>query len=168
MTPKLFARDIPEDVTMRRIVSVLLIMLSLLWADTVGYAAPAQDGTSRQVILTEDGGYLVIELTDGEKVTRGTTAKTKTYTQYSEDNAIVWKASLTGSFTYDGRYATCTASSCAVTVYDSAWYTISKTAWAEDNIAKATIEMGQKMLGVTVRQVTQNLSMVCDRYGNVS
>lgn len=153
---------------MKRILSIILAMIMLLPATSNVQATTIQKNTDYQVISVEDGGYIVIELDSATNLTRATTTNTKSYTRYDEANDMLWKASLTGSYTYDGRTATCTSSSCTVTIYDNAWYTISKTAWADENIAKATVEMGRKVLGIQSRHETYNLSMVCDRYGNVS
>ncbi len=120
-----------------------------------------------QTITFDDGTYIEIELVVSE-MTRGNRSGSKAYTCYNESDEAMWKATVTGSFTYDGRYATCTSSSCTVTIYNSAWYTISKTAWTDENFAKATVEMGKKMLGVTVNRETHNLFLLCDRYGNLS
>ncbi|MBR6825452.1 MAG: hypothetical protein IKM59_02785 [Oscillospiraceae bacterium] len=124
--------------------------------------------TSNQIIVLEDGYYIEIELNDRSGLARANVSGSKTYTYYNDADEALWKATVTGSFTYDGRYASCTSSSCNVTVYDSTWYTISKTAWTDENFAKASVEMGRKVLGVTVNRTTYNLSLLCDRYGNLS
>ena len=151
---------------MKRFFTILLFIVLLLPSINIVHANPSQPDV--QIVATEDGGYIVIELYNSSNIARATLTKTRSYTRYDVDNNALWKASITGSFTYDGRTASCTSSSCNVTIYDSAWYTISKTAWTSENFAKATVEMGQKMLGVTVRRETYDLSILCDRYGNVS
>lgn len=153
---------------MKRILSLFLAMTFLLSAISVVQATDVIVQTDHRVIHTEDGGYLIIELYSSSNIARAAITKTKSYTRYNEDNDMLWKASITGSFTYDGRSASCTSSSCSVTIYDDHWYTISKTAWTDENYAKATVEMGHKLLGVTIQRETYNLSILCDRYGNLS
>ncbi len=153
---------------MRKFKSIFLAIVLLVTLMSTVYAKSEQNTNVYKMIPMEDGGYIIVEIDSEVNVSRATTSKTKNYTRYSENGDMVWKASLTGSFTYDGRYATCTSSSCSVTVYDSAWYTISKTTWTDANFAKGTVEMGRKVLGITTKTETLNLSMTCDRYGNVS
>lgn len=153
---------------MKRILSILLVVFTMFFSLSVAEVKAANKQTSNRITIFEDGSYIKIELNTGSQLTRGNISGNKTYTYYDGANDIMWEATVTGNFTYDGRYASCTSSRCTVTVYDSAWSTISKTAWVDENIAKATVEMARKMLGVTVKQVTYNLSLVCDRYGNLS
>ena len=79
-----------------------------------------------------------------------------------------WKATLSGSFTYTGSSATCTSSSVDVTVYDSSWYTISKSSNKSGSKATASVTMGEKLAGVTVTKVPISLAMTCDKNGNLS
>ena len=153
---------------MKRILSFFLAMTFLLSAVSAVQATSEIGQTDIQVVHTEDGGYLIIELYGSSNMTRAAITKTKSYTRYDENDVMLWKASITGSFTYDGRTASCTSSSCSVTIYDNHWYTISKTAWTDENYAKATVEMGRKLLGVTVHRETYDLSILCDRNGNLS
>ena len=152
---------------MKRIFSILMAVFLMipLFSDVEVKAEGKEQKV--QTITFDDGTYIEIELVVSD-VTRANRSGSKSYTCYNESDEAMWKATVTGSFTYDGRYATCTSSSCSVTIYNSVWYTISKTAWTDENFAKATVEMGKKMLGVTVKQETHNLSLLCDRYGNLS
>ena len=145
--------------------TLIAVMLTLWMPTCVSAQEMAMDG---EIIPLENGGYILIEISDSPNINRATTTKSKSYTCYNGDDEIQWKATLNGSFTYDGRIATCTYSTCDVTIYDSHWYQISKSVWADGNIARATLEMGERSLGITILRETHNLSMVCDRYGNVS
>ncbi|MBR6825324.1 MAG: hypothetical protein IKM59_02135 [Oscillospiraceae bacterium] len=154
---------------MKKIFSLILAVLLALSTLSAANANVQQSPNSRQVIPMDDGGYMVIEINNSPTLTRaGTTSLSKYYNRYNEDNMLVWRATLTGYFTYDGRTATCTSCTCSVTNFADGWYNISKTVWPDENIAKATLEMGRRTLGITVQRETHNLSMVCDRYGNVS
>ena len=75
---------------------------------------------------------------------------------------------VSGTFSYTGSSATCTASSCDVTIYDSAWYIVSKSASKSGNKATASVTMGYKALGVTVNKVPISMSLSCDANGNLS
>ena len=146
----------------------MLVVVTLILIVPTG-AVSAQDRTiSPDIIYLEDGGYILIEITNEHSITRAVATKNKHYTRYNGDDEMLWKITLTGSFTYNGTTASCTSSSCTVTIYSDAWYTDSKTAWASSNTAYATVEMGRKMLGVTVRRETVDLALTCDKNGNFS
>ena len=153
---------------MKKIMITMLVIAVFLLAIPSGYVSAEVKTRNKDVILLTDGGYLIIEVSSESSITRATTSTSKTCSRYDENDEIQWKATLNGVFTYDGITASCTSSSCTITIYKSSWYTISKTAWKEANSAKATCEMGWKLLGVTVNRETIDLSLTCDRYGKVS
>ena len=110
----------------------------------------------------------MVELNTNSDTARATVSKSKVATRYSDDDEMQWQIRLSGSFTYNGTTASCTSSSCTVTIYNNAWYMDSKTAWASSNTAYATVEMGRKLLGVTVKRETVDLTLTCDKNGNFS
>ena len=93
---------------------------------------------------------------------------TKPRTYYSDEGTVLWKAVLRGNFLYTGTNATCTYSACDVTVYDSAWYTVSKNPAMEGNKATCDLTMGRKVLGITVSKVPVSMVLTCDANGNLS
>ena len=148
---------------------ICFMLIAAIFMLSMPTCAFAQDMPKQsEIIPLEDGSYILVELSEGSNVTRATTTRSKTYTRYNGADEIQWRASLSGTFTYDGRTADCTSCNCSVVIYNDIWYEISRTSWADENIAKATLEMGEKFLGVTVNRETHNISLVCDRYGNVS
>lgn len=124
--------------------------------------------TTQDVICFEDGSYLTVQLEQKESRASGSVTGSKTYTYKASDGTSQWQAVLTGTFSYTGSSATCTASSCSVTIYKSDWYTISKSASKSGNKATGTATVGRKSLGVTVDQKTANMSLSCDANGNLS
>lgn len=152
----------------KRLLSVLLLMLIIVSIVPTEVFAVEQITVSEETILFEDGSRL--QITIFESSTRASGTKTG-YAQclYSgSDGAAEWRAILTGTFTYNGTTSTCTASSCSVTIYDNSWYNISKSASKSGNTATATVTMGLKVLGVTVSKPTYNLTLTCDKDGNLS
>ena len=115
-----------------------------------------------------DGSYLVetIEITQARASGMKTGTKTQTY--YDSTGEAEWKAVLTGTFTYTGSSATCTSSSVSVTIYDTSWNTVSKSASKSSNIASASVTMECKLLGITTNKVTVNPTLTCDANGNLS
>lgn len=151
---------------MKRIISLcLLIVFFSTIIPTYGFAVNEEDGI---VSYFEDGSYLVETIVEMQSRASGSKAGTKSTTYYSQDGTAQWKVTLTGTFTYTGASATCTGSSCNVTIYNSEWYTISKNATKSGNTASASVTMGKKLLGVTVSQIPANISLKCDANGNLS
>ena len=122
---------------------------------------------STQVIHYEDGSYLVVTIVPCYARISGVT-KTKHATYYGADKNAEWKMELTGTFTYNGTTAICTASNCTVTIYESNWDVISKNATKSKNVASATAVLGYRALGVKVDEKTYNLTLTCDANGNFS
>ncbi len=149
---------------MNRIISFLIAGLLLLSLFPVNSMA----AENTQIIYLENGDYIVETLS--ESVSRSawerTGSRSKTY--YNSDGTAVWKAVLTGTFTYDGTSSTCTDADISVTVYASNWYTVSKSAGKSGNTATGTVTMGHKIMGVTTQKITANLTLTCDKNGNLS
>lgn len=152
----------------KKIISFVLVITALFAMVSTMYVSALDLTESENVILLQDGGYILIELDSNDSMARSSTTRSKTYTRYTDDNEMLWKATVTGSFTYNGTTSNCTSSNCTVTLYDDARYTVSKTAWADGNTANATVEMGRKWLGITVSRETYTLTITCDKNGNCS
>lgn len=121
-----------------------------------------------EIVYLEDGSYLTIQTITYETRASGSKSGSKTYTHHGSNGDDNWKATLSGSFTYNGTSATCTSSSVDVTIYDSAWYTISKSASKSGGTATASVTMGEKRGGVTVTTLPISISLTCDKDGNLS
>ena len=153
---------------MKRIFSIALIavlLITLLPART--YAATITEA-SENIIYLDDGSYITIELTWAESRASGTKSASKTHKFYNSDNVEQWRAVLRGSFTYTGSSATCTASSCDITISNSDYYVVSKEASKSGNAALCTFVVGKKFLGITIDKDTVNMSITCDANGNLS
>lgn len=150
---------------MKHVISVLtLIAMLIMLVPTYAFA----EQSSEKIVYFEDGSYIITTITETQS--RGAYSKsgTSTSTYYGSDGTAKWKATLSGSFTYNGSSATCTSSSCNVTIYNSSWYTISKSAGKSGNTASGSATVGYKVLGVTTNQVTRNITLSCDKNGNLS
>lgn len=148
---------------MRRTISYLLTVLLIVSCMT--FAASAEE---TDVIAFEDGSYFTVSIEEIGTRASGTKTAAKTYTYHSDSGTAVWKAVLTGTFTYTGSNSTCTASSCDVTIYDSDWHVISKSASKSGNSATASVTMGYRVLGITTSKKTASLRLSCDANGNLS
>ncbi len=150
---------------MRKLASIFLVVMLIA---TIPFRCDASQEEHSSVIYFEDGSYLVesIWIQGGRSIFNTTGTKTTSY--HSKNGTIMWQAILTGVFIYNGMTATCTSSVCTVEVFDSAWYTISKSAGKSAGSATATVQMGEKLLGVTISTKTENIRLTCDPNGNLS
>lgn len=147
---------------MKRLFSLILTIC--LIASLPIYSSPAEE----EVIYFDDGSYIVITVESISTRASGTKSGSKTLKYTGSDGELEWKAVLSGTFTYNGTSATCTSSSCNVTIYASNWYEVSKTVTKSGNTASASVTMGRKVLGITVEKETYPLSLSCDKDGNLS
>ena len=93
---------------------------------------------------------------------------TRVITSKNADGTTDWKAVLSGTFTYNGTTATCTASSVSVTVYADNWYEVSKTAGKSGASATGSVTMGRKILGITIAKETYDMTLTCSPTGTLS
>lgn len=153
---------------MKRRIIAFILAVSMIMLIPLSVSASEVNTYSEEVVWFEDGSSLVITILVNNSRTSGTKSGTKQYTYRDSNGDLSWIAQLNGTFTYNGTTSTCTASSCNVTIYDSSWYNISKSASKSGNTATATVTMGLKVLGVTISKPTHNLTLTCDKDGNLS
>lgn len=151
---------------MKRLSCVLLAVFLLCMMIPTQAVALTNEEVS--VIYLDDEYYIIETISVNRSRASGSVTGTKTHTCYDGDGNADWKAVLTGSFTCSGTSAICTSSSVSVTIYDSSWYTISKSAAKSANVASASVTMGCKILGVTYNKVTTPITLTCDANGNLS
>lgn len=154
-----------EEIDIKRVLSCVLIVLLFFTIVPMSIRAAERDV---ETIYFEDGSYLVTEIITNGSRASGSVTGSKPSTYYNSSGTAQWKATLTGSFTYTGSSATCTSSSMNVTIYDSSWYTISKSASKSGNTAYGSTSIGEKVGGITVTKVPVSLSLTCDANGNLS
>lgn len=144
----------------------MTVLCLLLCALPLGVYAESEKNLSVEYL--SDGGYIVTETT--ESMTRAAQVKAKdiTKSKYDDDGNLQWRILFTATFTYDGVTARCTATDLDVTIYDSSWYQIS--AYHNRGAANgyANVQLGRKVLGVTVEQPTYHLTLTCTPDGNIS
>lgn len=116
----------------------------------------------------DDGSYTVESITYLSSRASGLKSGSKRKRYYDDNDVLQWTVTVTGTFSCDGSSATCTASGCSVSISNSEWYTISKTASKSGNSATGMVTMGRKILGVTTKQVASSVTLTCDDNGNVS
>ena len=152
---------------MKRFVAFFVAFVLTISALPFAIGAERYDGESL-VVQFEDGSYITEKITLTQFLRGGTVSGSKEQNFYDSNGNICWKVILYGTFSYNGSSATCTSSSCDVTIYSSDWYVISKSAGKSGNSATASVTMGELAAGVTVKQVPIFLVLNCDGKGNIS
>ncbi len=146
---------------------VLMIVLSLL-VSTLPIGAYAEGSGNISVEYLADGGYIITEITDSMARVAQSKTKNMAKTSYDIDGNLEWRIVLTATFTYDEVTARCTSTDLDVTIYDSSWYEISAYHSREAAQGYANVQLGRKVLGVTVERPTYYLSLTCTPDGNIS
>lgn len=140
-------------------------MITLLPTNT--YAA-TNSNAEASIIYLDDGSYITVELTWENTRATGTRTGSKTYVYKNSNGEEQWRAVLRGTFTYTGSTVACTAASCDVTITNTNWYIVSKSATKSGNAAVGELTMGRKFLGITVDKVPVSMRITCDANGNLS
>ena len=153
---------------MKRFFSILLVAVMVFALLPVQTYATTETQANSDIIYFQDGSYITVELTWAETRASGTKTGSKTYRYNNSDGVEQWRAVLSGTFSYTGSSATCTAASCNVTISDSSYYVVSKDVSKSGNKALCTLIMGEKFLGITIDKETINMSITCDANGNLS
>lgn len=147
---------------------VLCCILSILLITSMFSLQGAAAEQSENAIYFEDGSYMVILIQETQTRAVGMKTGTKTYSYYSNSGNLEWQAVLSGSFTYTGSSAACSASDCSVTISNSSWYVVSKSVGKSGSSATCELTMGLKFLGITTDKETVNMKLSCDANGNLS
>lgn len=151
----------------KRILSGLLACLLFVGSLPLQSMA-ATPAASEETIYFEDGSYLTTVITGGTSRASGDLTKTKLVTYRDSNDHALWDIALTASFIYTGLSATCTSCSAKVTIYSSNWYEISKSTSRDGGSAICNVEMGRKILGITLEKIPHTVTLTCDKDGNVS
>ena len=139
-----------------------VLILAVLPCQT--HAAETDDAG---IIYLDNGDYITIEISSA--TTRTTASKSKTFKYHNSSGEEEWRAVLSGTFTYNGTTATCTASSCDVSVTNTSWSVESKTVGRTGGSATANLTMCKKLLGfITTSRETLNMTLTCSPDGTFS
>ena len=114
-----------------------------------------------------NNGYKFITNTYLKNLDRSTVSSQKETNYVDPDNVILWKVTLTGTFTYNGSTSSCTAASSYSTVYQGNWSESNNNTFASGNAAVASVTMVRKFLFITVETQVANLTITCDKDGNI-
>lgn len=132
-----------RGIDLKRIICCVLMMVLLL-----GSMPVRANASEIETIYFDDGSYATIELTTYATRASGSKSASKTYNYYDSNNErLLWKAVLTGSFTYTGSGATCTSADMQVTIYNSEWFLYSISDSKSGNVANGSAIVARELLG---------------------
>ena len=113
-----------------------------------------------------DGSYGVTFLKTSDS--KGTKTGTKGYKHYDSGNTLVWEASITATFTYNGTTASCTSVSKSTTIYNNSWRCTASSCSKSGATATGNFTFKHYVLGVPVKTINKTLTLTCDPNGNVT
>ena len=100
--------------------------------------------------------------------TRDRVTAQRAYHHRNSSGTILWTATVTGTFTYNGSTSSCTSASYSTQVNNSTWSEQSGNAYPSGNTAIADVVMMRKLLFIVVETVPVTVSLTCDKNGNLS
>ena len=122
----------------------------------------------RVIKVLDDGSQLLEGRLVVTAQTRGSVTAHKPYYHRNSSGTILWTATVTGTFTYNGTTASCTNASYSTEVNASTWSEQSGTAYPSGNTAIADVVMMRKLLFIVVETVPVTIPLTCDKNGNLS
>ena len=93
--------------------------------------------------------------------------KTKYCNYFDSNGKLLWSVCLKGTFSYNHRKALCVSSDITYEIRDSDWKMISYDSSEENNTAKGEFSIRQYKLGVPLKLIEKELTLTCDKDGNV-
>ena len=116
------------------------------------------------------GDGIYVEIIIEEYTTYATNTKTakKTENFKNSSGSKICSLTVTGTFTYNGSSATCTASSVSAETYVSDWKVVSKSASKSGNTASATAIFSQYLNGHLIQTKNPTITLTCSATGVVS
>lgn len=117
----------------------------------------------------EDGSYIESAIiSDSNILSRalGVSGK-KTYSYKSSSGKLIWRAILTGNFTYSGTSAKCKTASISVDVVNKNWKVKEKRSQVSGASAVGLITMGKYVDGSNVYTMKKTLKLTCTENGKL-
>lgn len=98
---------------------------------------------------------------------QSTVIKVKYCNYFDSNGKCLWSVKLSGTFSYNHREAICISSNITCDIRDSDWKLISSNHSEDGNSAKGAFAIRQYKLGVPLKLIKKELTLTCDKNGNV-
>ena len=161
---------------MRKIFAFLLTFIMALSTTCVAFAGemPTISNTHpAEYEYFDDGSYIVTTITEEPTVSfaRATSTKTasKTATYKSSSGASLWSVTVTGTFSYNGSSAKCTAVTGSASSNSSYWK-VSSPSCSKSNASASATATGKQYntSGTITRSVSRTATLSCSASGKLS
>lgn len=151
---------------MKHLSKLLVFILLLNLLVSVNVQAKEQAGTEK--IVFSDGSYILSEITVIQSRAASVRKADRYYDYYNAKDVRQWRATLTGTFTYDGTTSSCTAVSTNFTVYASGWTLDSVSEHKIGNQAIGDFYISYSPLPGDYFETSVRVQLTCDKNGNLS
>ncbi len=128
-----------------------------------------QDSSYNYTEYYSDGSYAVITITeDAVNAKASTKSAQKSYNYHNNAGESLWTYTLSGTFTYNGTTSSCTSVYDSYTIENSNWHLDSRSCYKSGKSAYGSVTMKYKVLGITTKTVSQDLTISCSAGGVIS
>lgn len=156
---------------MRKFLVNLFIVISLFLSSGVTSLA-AEDSIESTTIETvyQNGDYIeIITKQSPHSLKSSTTTGSKTKNYKDKNGKIIWSFTVRGTFSYNGKTATCTSSSITAYSNDSNWRLSNKKATKSGSVAIASITAKKyTLLGICISTLNESATLKCSPSGKLS
>lgn len=158
---------------MKKFVSIITTVLLAICTFSVNIDASTIDEEKKQneqttIELLPNGDVIEETLILENTLQRSSTRKGSRIVEYKNDGKVLWKATLSATFTYTGSSAKCTASSITASSNVSTWKIISKSASKSGNVATGKVTAKQYYVVTPIQTVNRTLKITCSPSGGLS
>lgn len=157
---------------MKKFLALMLTLVLLIGLTPTVFATTdtIDDTTYTEIINYDDGSYIVISEIEETSQSRASSSITgsKTAKYYNSNDVVQWSITLTGTFTYTGSSATCTASRLTYSIANDHWKFTSTTASKSGNKAKGNAIAKYYTLGIPLKTIETDIAITCSATGSLS
>lgn len=118
----------------------------------------------------DDGSFIEVTLNSYPIENKSNTRKgTKTKTYKDKNGKLIWSVQVLGTFTYNGKTATCTSSNIYTTCNASNWKLSNKKSSKSGATAKASVTAKEyTFLGICAKTINSTVTLTCSPKGVLS
>ena len=129
---------------------------------------PVRGVANEEYTYYADGSYIMMFDTVLENRSGSTKQISRTAVHHNALGVEQWRVTLNTTFSYDGQTSKCDVANITINISGSGWYTVSRSASRDGDTGSCTVVMGYKLFGITTDKKTVEMSISCDKNGNIS
>lgn len=117
----------------------------------------------------QDGSYIEVAVEQSNVFARSSITGKKTASYKGSSGTTYWSVTVTGTFTYNGKTASCTESSVSTKNYSTSWKLSNAKSSKSDTTALASVTAKQYHQGGSIlKTVNQAVKLTCSVSGKLS